>query len=151
MSQPVPLDELRQADLQRQHLDEIARNSRHEDLGAQARRILATLTPALRPATAHEYSQWLAGYRQNGGEVTHFYGYNTPSHWYTATTNIEIEGPLYGANAPSIIVPARFTVTRPQGIGHTNLFLMDGYTAQPHWVPCYADTEDLAHAEGASL
>lgn len=94
----------------------------------------------LRPATPEEYSFWLRGYMLAGNEPTHSYDYPMPAGFYVAIGDIALP-PLYGARSISIIVPSGIAVTfGPLGIGHSNLYFLDGYTCAAGRVPVYSDT-----------
>lgn len=91
---------------------------------------------AFRPALREDYQQWLAGYLERGGEITHVYDY--PWHrwrWYVAFESAEIF-PLYGSSSINIIVPQGIELTGDPG--HSTIFWMDGFRASSI-VPIFSD------------
>ena len=92
---------------------------------------------ALRRATPSEYGTWLKGYMNNGGKVTSTYTYTLPNDFFIAERDFKIV-PFYGANSISIIVPKGIKY-HSSGLGHCNLYLMDGFKEIGGCVPLYSD------------
>ena len=99
----------------------------------------ATVLPYLRPASPSDYSRWLRGYLEQGGQISHAYDYPMPRRdWYVACKGFTLM-PLYGSAAVSIIVPKHVTVECPN-LGHNGLYFMDGFRTASI-VPVFSDTD----------
>ena len=107
-----------------------------DDDGSFARslRVIASC----RQADPEEYRRWLAGYLDNGGEITHKYDYDLPDDCYYAYRDLVVPK-LYGSTSVSIIIP--FGVNVEYGdLGHNNLYFMDGFRQVGDFVPVYTNT-----------
>lgn len=116
------------------------RREREKANAAIMARARAQLFPCLQRATVSEYRSWLAGYIKNGGLSTHCYDYRMPSCFMVAKRDFKTI-PLYGSQAVEIIVPVGIDVF-DDGLGHCNLYLMDGFKVVGGWVPVYSDILD---------
>ena len=96
--------------------------------------------PYLRQARSRDYSDWLKGYMEAGGEPTYAHDYRLPSDFYVATAGFKMM-PLYGAQSIHVIVPTGIEIDVSGGLGHCNLFFMDGFRCLGSWVPVYSDLE----------
>ena len=81
----------------------------------------------LRLARPKDYLEWLTGYLQMGGGISHGYLYNMPDRFYVATGNFSMKPLLYGAQAVSIIVPSDIEFNGG-GLGHCELYFMKDFT-----------------------
>lgn len=109
------------------------------------------LLPFMRYADVSDYIAWLAGYCEKGNTPTHFYDYGLEDmafqvgvgkvrkEWYVAKNDFTLT-PLYGAQSVKIIVPVGINV-EVDGLGHSDLYFMDGYKTMGSIVPVYSDTE----------
>ena len=95
--------------------------------------------PCLRTARALDYNKWLQGFIKAEGSPTHVYDYPLPSYFYVATGDVSLPA-LHGASSVSVIVPTGITVKTPDGLGHGNLYIMDGFAQVGGIVPIYSDT-----------
>lgn len=89
-----------------------------------------------RRATKDEYQDWLLGYMKEGGMPTHYYSYPF-GRFHIAIEDFYLY-PLYGSRAMYIIVPNGIRVDY-QDLGHSSLYIMDGFLAKDGFVPVYAD------------
>lgn len=105
---------------------------------ADEERVRCEVLPNLRRAKPRHYREWLRGFLASGGKPTHFYDYPLPSTFYVARRDFTLVG-LCGSGSYDVIVPAGIKVTIERR-GHCNLFFMDGFTSQGHFVPVYSDT-----------
>ncbi len=98
------------------------------------------LRKSLIPATLKEYKEWLKGYLQDGGSITHVYDYNweADDEWFVAVKDCDIP-PLYGATSINVIVPRGVSVGYSHGLGHNNIYYMDGFRQAGGWVPIYSN------------
>lgn len=94
--------------------------------------------PHLRRAKPKDYRAWLEGWVEAGGEISHYYDYSLPSDFYVATSDLKLP-PLYGASSISVIVPPGITITFEEGLGHSNLYFMDGFDHEGYCVPAYSN------------
>lgn len=128
---------------------EAARARAQEEAQARARahgeseseyRWRVLVRPCLRRATALDYSRWLRGYLERGGQITHAYDYPTPTDFYVAEHAFALPA-LYGSLAATIIVPIGVTVDVLDR-GHSSLYWMDGFDFDALFgkVPAYSDT-----------
>lgn len=136
------LREQRRASAAKRDAFDTAQAARIAEAEQQADAFERMVRPHLRNASRHGYEQWLRGYLLAGGEVTHFYDYpmnRQSGAWYMATEAFRLL-PLYGANSVRIIVPVG--VPTPAGeLGHSNLFIMDGYRVVGDFVPMFSDID----------
>ncbi len=102
----------------------------------EEKRYYAEIMPNIRHATQTDYEKWLRGYLESGKLPTHSYDYIFPDRWYVATRGFNMI-PMCGASAIQIIVPKKIRVTSFQGIGHCNIYFMDGFRHEGFWVPIY--------------
>lgn len=79
-------------------------------------------------ATTDEYSRFVRGYCARGGKIAFVRSYPC-REILVARTDLELP-PLYGTSALQIIVPKGVDVSFPAGIGHSKLFLMDGFRVE---------------------
>ena len=113
----------------------------YQDIYAERCRAKEVMFPHLRPACLRDYKEWLRGYLEEGGAITHCYDYPIPiNDWWIAHSDFEVV-PLYGADSVAIVVPGGITAASPQGDGHNRLYLMDGFRALGGFVPLYSDIE----------
>jgi hypothetical protein len=98
-------------------------------------------------APAVMYADWLKGYLDNGGEMTHSYDYpiSRAQVIYISSGSARIT-PLYGSSAKMIIVPKGVEVTI-EALGHNNVFFMSDFSTEGYFVPLYPDIEKLIAAE----
>lgn len=90
-----------------------------------------------RPAVIDEYKDWLAGFLERGGKITHVYDYPWRRwRWYTVTQNCIVPA-FYGSISVSLIVPSGIWVTGDM-IGHNNLFWVNGFVSSG-FVPIFSD------------
>lgn len=124
---------------QRQHL-EFKRSMEELDAAFQRE------AHKFRPATPSEYAAWLMGFLEQGGSITHPYPYPMPSgrpSGFMVVKSDAVLPPLYGSRSIEIIVPVGRSVTFPKDRGHINVFWMDGFRHEGHFVPSYPDVEAL--------
>lgn len=87
------------------------------------------------------YVEWLTGYIENGGIPTSYFNYPLKrSTTIILKENTEIPY-LCGAQCIEIIiVPVGISTTLSnKGVGHSNLYFMDGFKYLGHCVPLYSD------------
>ncbi len=94
-------------------------------------------------ATPRDYTGWLVGYLENGGDITHNYDYDLPDDFYIAHSDFQMSD-FYGAMSFNVIIPVGVEVgygkgTHWNGIGHCSLYFMDGFREVNGFVPCYDD------------
>lgn len=95
---------------------------------------------ALRPARLDEYLAWLRAWLDAGGTLTHAYDYPWSRWtWLTASRDFQLGGEC-GANAVQIIVPAGMQHAGG-GLGHNNLYFLDGPRQLGSQVPVFSDPE----------
>lgn len=93
---------------------------------------------ALRPATLDEYLTWLRAWLDAGHQPTHAYDYPwSRQAWLTASRDFTLGGEC-GANAVHIIVPAGIRHAGG-GLGHNQLYFIDGPEQRGHTVPVFSD------------
>lgn len=95
-------------------------------------------TPAFRRATLDEYVAWLRPWLAAGNQPTHYY--DRPfgrQKWLTAERDFTTGGEC-GALSTEIIVPAGIKHLGG-GIGHNQLYFMDGQRHLGHVVPIFDD------------
>lgn len=105
--------------------------------------------PNLRPAVPEDYAEWLAGYLSRGGRVSHQYSYpmcrgsGTHVEFWVTTGDVTLP-PLYGSNSVQVIVRPGHRVRVDEGLGHSSVFWLDGFTSRglDGWVPGYSDVSD---------
>ncbi len=102
----------------------------------QIKRYYQEMMPHLQFASQDDYLKWLRGFLENGGKITHFYDYMFPDGFHKALRGFNMI-PLCGSSAVQIIVPKGVEITSFQGLGHCDLYLMDGFKVQGGWVPIY--------------
>lgn len=92
----------------------------------------------LRPASPEEYRNWLRGYIEKGGKITHVYDYKMPNFFYVAQDSFDVK-PLYGASSICIIVPENINLSiSKEGTGHNSIYYMKDYnTNYNYFVPLY--------------
>lgn len=92
----------------------------------------------IRPATIDDYKEWLQGYIWNGGEATHYYDYNFPTDEFFVLKKSGELPTLYGSYSINIIIPVGLALgVEKNKIGHSNLYYMEDYEHEGHWVPIY--------------
>lgn len=117
----------------------------HEELNQMRITVAREVKPYLRPARSSDYTQWLRGFLEHGGKVTHAYDRPMRGDWYVARGSFTLP-PLYGAQSLNIIIPKGITVVCSDP-GHSGLYWMDGYrkgVEDQHFtanVPVFSDTE----------
>ena len=92
------------------------------------------------PATKEQYINWLVGFLEKGGKITHNYDYPF-SKWETRffITNGSLSlPPLTGSNSINLIVREEDEVEIIKGSSHNNIFYMKDYAKLGH-VPCFSD------------
>ena len=96
--------------------------------------------PSLTKVDGLMYAEWLKGYLENGGNISHVYDYPMRDV-YVATDDIEIV-PLYGASSISIVVTGKAKVSAPNGLGHINIYVMEDFKVMGcGFVPLYSDVK----------
>ena len=87
-----------------------------------------------------KYEEWLKGYVEKGGEITHFYDYKCSNiEFYFARKNIHIPQ-LCGSLAFHVVMDHGCEITcGPEGIGHVNVYYLDGFRIKGSWVPAFKD------------
>jgi len=94
----------------------------------------------LRQASIEDYRNWLAGFLEKGGKLTHCYEYLIErglDDWKVALKDFQIS-PLFGTESLNIIVPSGIKFLGGE-LGHNNLYLMDDFSCIGSWVPIYSD------------
>ena len=79
-------------------------------------------------ASAAQYTDFVRGYRAHGGKIRYVRDYSCHGI-LIAWHNLELP-PLTGRHALKIIVPVGVEVSFPAGMGHSTLFLMDGFRVE---------------------
>lgn len=93
---------------------------------------------ALSPATLDEYLIWLRAWIDAGHAPTHAYDYPWERQaWYTATRDFHL-GSECGADAVNIVVPSGIQHVGG-GLGHNQLYVMDGPAQHGGVVPVFSD------------
>lgn len=107
----------------------------HNSQVIEAERLLLGKTTQ---ASKEDYEAWLAGYINNGGEITHTYDYSwSDRNWCLAVRDFRIS-PLCGSDALYIIVKSGVKLLGGD-LGHSEVYLMDGFKLLGSWVPTYED------------
>ena len=130
-------------------------DERHRELERESSvlriRKSSDLLPCLRKARPRDYKEWLEGFLAKGGKPTHWYDYpitnrgvylsggQAPATWFVAKKDFATL-PLCGSMAIHVIVPTGIQVDKTAGLGHCNLYYMDGFGYDGHWVPVFTDT-----------
>jgi hypothetical protein len=131
------LDDIRREEKFRQIEWEKMRLERDRQASSLMAKARENLFPCLREATVSEYQSWLAGFIKNGGRPTHCYQYPMPSSFKVAKRDFETIS-LFGSQSVEIIVPVGVNFF-DDGLGHCNLYLMNGFKVIGGWVPVYSD------------
>lgn len=122
------------------HVDEIEWNLKQEagkkEHEEQVSRAQASFMSACKPAKTKHYIEWLEGYVEGGGSVTHAYKYRWPGG-LMAKRDCTIT-PLYGSSSVTVIVPKGVNV-KIEALGHNEVYFMDGFVALGDFVPVYSD------------
>lgn len=97
----------------------------------------------LREAKEKHYIEWLIGFLNGGGKITHEYNYSFPE-FFIAKKDAIIPA-KYGSASYSIIVPEGIKIEKGSGggcvmpWGHNEIFFMKGFiTNSLFWVPVYS-------------
>lgn len=129
------------------------------------------------PATVLEYTAWMIGYLQGGGEPSHVYDYEfsapgvvlsgsigpqgsdltasaAESDWWVLAEVPEDVPSLYGARSLNILVPNGLGFT-PRDVprtfhgkcGHSTFYFMDGFVVVGSSTPVYTDMLPLLAAD----
>jgi hypothetical protein len=129
------------------------------------------------PATLLEYTAWMIGHLNKGGEPSHVYDYEFTERatvlsgsigpngsslaasqaglkWWVLAEVPDNVPSLYGAKSLSVIVPNGVGFT-PQDVprtfhgkcGHSNFYFMDGFTQVGNDTPVYSDMLSVLAAE----
>lgn len=101
----------------------------------QERYFNSHVRPHLRRAKPKDYRDWLEGWVEEEGAITHHYDYNLPSKFYVALSDVEIP-PYTGSASIEVIVPEGVEVTY-ETLGHNNIYYMKGFDQAGGWVPTY--------------
>jgi hypothetical protein len=119
------------------HLEE--QRLRFENAAADRRQFLTHC----QPATLMEYTAWMIGYLQRGGEPSHVYDYpfaRAQADWWVLAETPGTEfPPLYGAQSLHLIVPSAGVQFEPAELGHSTVYFMDGFGLVGDLVPVYSD------------
>lgn len=91
-------------------------------------------------ARVSDYATWLRGYAEHGGRITHVYDYPMSNWSFLVALRDFRTGGECGAASVSIIVPEGINHICG-GLGHNDLFFMDGFRTPSHIVPAFNDTE----------
>ena|SRR3989344_345505 len=97
----------------------------------------------VRQATREDYQEWLRGFLQKGGEITHVYEYpmsEVLNSWLVAVQDFTLF-PLHGARSLQIIVPEGIKFLGDESeLGHSAIYFMEGFRkSQGAIVPIYND------------
>jgi len=118
----------------------VVQEGQGDDYEAIRKRFQTQILPYVRQARASDYSQWLKGYMEAGGEPTHNYDYELPGDFYVAMSDFKIL-PLYGAQSVNVIVSNEVIIDFSSGLGHCSLFFMDNFNHLGSWIPIYTNLE----------
>jgi hypothetical protein len=141
MSKTIPSEAIREA-RERSRREAAALQERRAQQEREYEQLIMAkyaLLRSFRTARRRDYKQWLIGYLEAGGNITHIYDYPWGRwDWYVPVEdNVELI-PLYGSTSIQIIVPVGMTVYGDGG--HSLIFWMDGFRA-PRVVPIFGDIE----------
>lgn len=100
-------------------------------------------------ATLTEYTAWMIGYLNRGGEPSHIYdhGFTQPEPRVMVLAEKPGAVPtLYGADSLQVIVPAGVSFA-PEDVpqtfhgrcGHSTFYFMEGFAIVGIWTPVYSD------------
>lgn len=86
-----------------------------------------------------DYNNWLSGFLDNGGKITHFYNYSFDfNNWFCVIGDCEWEIPLFGSNSCNFIIlnSVDFKFNEKE-CGHINFYFMGGFKHIGNCVPFY--------------
>jgi len=90
-----------------------------------------------------DYIEWLTGYIEKGGYITHYYDYPMGNKIYIARQDCQMV-PMFGSSSIMLVVPKEINIIPvPEepfgGWGHNNIYFIKDFKHIGSFVPAYSD------------